>query len=66
MSKKKIEVRWYGHNLERSREDLTRCIKAVWNSYGWGSHQCCRKRGHGPGGLYCKQHGKKAQARIKR
>jgi hypothetical protein len=24
------------------------------------SHQCNRKRGHGPGGLYCKQHAKRA------
>lgn len=23
--------------------------------------QCSRKRGHGPGGLFCKQHGAKAE-----
>jgi hypothetical protein len=42
-------------------EDATKCIEEVWpTSGGWIiPHQCCRKRGHGPDGLYCKQHAKK-------
>jgi hypothetical protein len=36
-------------------EDPTRCIEEV---DGWIPHQCSRKRGHGPDGLYCKQHAK--------
>jgi hypothetical protein len=40
-------------------EDLTRCIEEVWPITGWIPYQCCRKRGHGPDGLYCKQHNKK-------
>jgi hypothetical protein len=43
-------------------EDPTRCIEEVWpHSGGWIPYQCCRKRGHGPDGLYCKQHAKKRQ-----
>jgi hypothetical protein len=41
-------------------EDLTRCIEEVWPTDGsWIPYQCSRKRGHGPDGLYCKQHAKK-------
>ena len=42
-------------------EDLTCCIEEVWPSrtYGLIPHQCSRKRGHGPDGLYCKQQAKK-------
>ena len=33
-----------------------RCAYKVW---GWMTHyQCTRKSGHGPAGLYCKQHAK--------
>jgi len=39
------------------REDLTCCIEEVWRT--GIPHQCSRKRGHGPDGLYCKQHAKK-------
>jgi hypothetical protein len=38
-------------------EDPTSCIEEVW-SPGY-PQQCSRKRGHGPDGLYCKQHAKK-------
>ena len=41
-------------------EDASRCIEEVWTD-GWIPRQCCRKRGHGPDGLYCKQHAKKHQ-----
>ena len=37
-------------------EDEERCIVEVKNS--WSKYQCQRKRGHGPGGCYCRQHGK--------
>jgi hypothetical protein len=46
-------------------DNPTRCIEQVWPSGGtWIPHQCCRKRGHGPDGLYCKQHAKKHQPQI--
>lgn len=48
----------WGGNPKGTPEDLTRCVQPV---YDWHiSHQCRRKRGHGPGGRYCKQHAKKA------
>lgn len=40
-------------------EDPACCIEEVWPHDGWIPHQCSRKRGHGPDGLYCKQHAKK-------
>ena len=42
-------------------EDPTRCVEEVWPSMarGWIPLQCSRNRGHGPDGLYCKQHAKK-------
>ena len=49
---------WQGCPLGQA-EDLTRCIEEVWPSDGWVPYQCCRKRGHGPEGSYCKQHAKK-------
>jgi hypothetical protein len=40
-------------------EDPTRCTEEVWQrGHVWYPHQCSRKRGHGPDGLYCKQHAK--------
>ncbi len=44
---------WAG-NPKGTLEDGARCIKTVW--IRWHDHQCLRKRGHGPDGLYCKQH----------
>lgn len=33
------------------------CCETVYpNEHGRRPHQCTRKNGHGPGGLYCKQH----------
>jgi hypothetical protein len=43
-------------------EDPTRCIEEVWPIGGWNPYQCSRKRGHGPDGLYCKQHAKQHEA----
>jgi hypothetical protein len=55
----------WGGNPKGTREDVTRCIESVLgNERGAIAHQCDRKRGHGEGGLYCKQHDPKAaQAR---
>ena len=33
-----------------------RCAYEVWSQ--WVAHQCQRKNGYGPEGLYCKQHAK--------
>ena len=63
-------IEWFTDNGERrygvwngcpqgQAEDPTRCIEEVWPIKGWIPYQCCRKRGHGPDGLYCKQHNKK-------
>ena len=38
-------------------EDMACCISEVSDHTGWHTYQCSRKRGHGPDGLYCKQHG---------
>ena len=49
---------WSG-NPNGSPEDKTRCIAKVADFTGFHFYQCQRKRGHGPDGLYCKQHAKK-------
>ena len=41
-------------------EDVTRCVKEIWSRpHTFVSGQCSRKRGYGPGGLYCKQHARR-------
>ena len=55
---------WPG-NPKGDPEDPTRCVEEVASWGSWLHHQCRRKRGHGPGGLYCKQHGKKAEERLR-
>ena len=53
---KKINgVRFYGRD-DKIKEDFSRCIEEVWETGAWTQYQCSRKRGHGPNGLYCKQH----------
>lgn len=50
---------WAG-NPKGTAEDTERCIERVWPRFnGMVSSQCSRKRGHGRGGLYCKQHAKR-------
>ncbi len=44
-------------------EDITRCIAEIPSPPSWQHVQCSRKRGHGPGGLFCKQHALKADER---
>lgn len=48
---------WAG-NPKGYAEDVTRCIVEVGRPLGRTTMfgQCDRKRGHGPDGLYCKQH----------
>ena len=41
-------------------EDPARCVARVWRDYA--SAQCRRRRGHGPGAEYCRQHGREAEA----
>lgn len=58
----KSEERRYGkcaENLTGTAEDPDLCISEVWpqKPWGWHGYQCRRKRGYGPNGLYCKQHG---------
>lgn len=47
--------KWAG-NPDGHREDVTRCIEQVSVPGIYQMSQCSRKRGYGPGGLYCKQH----------
>ena len=60
MNPPRIYGQWAG-NEQGNREGVTRCITEVWT--GWHSHQCERNRGHGPDGLYCKQHAKREAER---
>lgn len=47
---------WAG-NPRGQAEDTSRCIESVYpNTRGGHEHQCQRKRGYGPDGLYCKIH----------
>ena len=48
---------WAGFPQGRA-EDKNRCAEEIWPYPGWVPRQCTRKRGHGPGGQYCKQHAK--------
>lgn len=56
---------WAGHP-DGEPEDKARCVKEVWSDVrgSWTPYQCTRKRGHGPGGLYCKQHADKAEKKL--
>ena len=44
-------------------EDTRHCIAEVYSRHLTLPGQCSRKRGHGPDGLYCKQHAKKLPPR---
>ena len=51
--------RRYG-NFPTVPENPTCCVEELGRiNKDWGTYQCSRKRGHGPDGLYCKQHAKK-------
>lgn len=52
---------WAG-NPKGMKERPEDCIWEVWPSGRMMiPYQCSRKRGHGPDGLYCKQHAKKKE-----
>jgi len=57
----------YGTPYRPIGYNATRCVERVHDGGRWPSfHQCQRKPGHGPGGLYCRQHGAKAASRLDR
>ena len=44
-------------NPNGDAEDVTQCVQGVSPQWcRWLTLQCSRKRGHGPDGLYCRQH----------
>lgn len=46
-------------------ENKENCVECVYPKTGFPiCAQCSRKRGHGPDGLYCKQHAKRAERRA--
>lgn len=51
--------RWAG-NPKGFPEHPERCIAEVPAPPSWTHVQCSRKRGHGPGSAFCKQHADKA------
>lgn len=59
----RLVLRRYGEwagNPKGFPEDVACCVEEVRAAGAWPHyHQCNRKRGHGPGGLYCRQHAKK-------
>lgn len=61
-----VVLRRYGEwagNPKGFPENIAFCVEEVQASGTWPHyHQCNRKRGHGPDGLYCKQHAKKHAA----
>lgn len=51
--------KWAG-NPKGNKENTGFCIAVVHDTgHSPLSHQCNKKRGHGPDGLYCKQHASK-------
>lgn len=43
--------------------DIECCVERVWKT-DWQQGQCARANGHGPEGLYCKQHAKKHEEAV--
>lgn len=59
----RVYGRWAG-NPKGNPEDPTRCVEEVCSGgREMTFYQCLRKRGHGPEGLYCKQHDPEAVKR---
>lgn len=59
MAKERRYGVWAGEPKGRP-EDPSQCIEEIWDNFTHG-YQCSRKRGHGPDGLFCKQHAKKIE-----
>ena len=60
---KRVYGQWAG-NQKGTLENTTKCIEEVWYQVGKMlslSRQCSRKRGHGPEGVYCRQHAVRAE-----
>lgn len=54
---------WSG-NPKGTAEDMARCTATVGGKSLWGpadARQCQRKRGFGPEGAFCRQHGRVAE-----
>lgn len=49
----------YGTTSAREAYREGGCVIGLW--HGWSNRQCSRKNGHGPDGLFCKQHDPIAQ-----
>lgn len=49
----------WGGDPQGQPENKEDCIETVTSQCSGIRVQCSRKRGHGPDGLYCKQHAKK-------
>ena len=48
-------------------EDPARCIEEISRraAFGRDYSQCGRPRGHGPDGLYCRQHARRAETALR-
>ena len=55
MPKVRIYQQWAGRP-QGIKENPNWCISQVHQGRSFVFYQCSRKRGHGPDGLYCKQH----------
>ena len=56
MTEEKRYGQWSG-NEKGNPEDKTKCFEEI-GFEDYVGRQCSRKRGYGPGGLYCKTHAK--------
>jgi hypothetical protein len=66
MSERRYGV-WSG-DLKGTAQNVLRCVSEVFAGEGFARYygrQCTRPRGHGPDGLYCKQHARKIAERGK-
>lgn len=66
MSEQRV-LRRYGQCSGNERgipENVLLCVEEVSSQGSWHYHQCSRKRGQGPDGLYCKQHAKGKAGRM--
>lgn len=58
--------RTYGGRFFQTMEDKARCVEGVFCDKRRARFQCTRKRGKGPGGLYCGIHNPEARAEKQR
>ena len=64
-TKEDAEKKTYGLPWDKRRYNHEFCVYAVWSGgRGTSSHQCYRKPGFGPCGLYCKQHAKMVNEEV--